>query len=251
MFGGGFNVGVNVETNKIIYNDKLSQVVDMLEYFKANSLNGMLEQIDNIITKYQLTKENQEGYLQLRKAYNSFNPFGEYDNSIMLYVLICFAFNNQIRFNSKGKYNMPFGKNRSSFNPTLREKFIVFVERLHKNGIEFNCKDFVDFEIKKFTNNDLVYCDPPYFNSTATYNENGGWTQENENDLLHILNQLHSNGVKFALSNNLTTNPVLENWAIDNGYIIHYLNGSYSNCNYQKKDKRNKDVEVLIVNYEL
>ena len=23
-----------------------------------------------------------------------------------------------------------------------------------------------------------VYCDPPCFNSTATYNENGGWTKK-------------------------------------------------------------------------
>ena len=51
----------------------------------------------------------------------------------------------------------------------------------------------------------------------------------------------------FALSNNLKyDNPLLDEWK--NKYNVHYLNGDYSNCNYQKKDK-SADCEVLITNY--
>lgn len=65
--------------------------------------------------------------------------------------------------------------------------------------------------------------------------------------MLAVLNKLNGKGVRFALSNNLKyDNPVLDKWK--NKYNVHYLNGNYSNCNYQKKDK-SQDVEVLITNY--
>ena len=45
---------------------------------------------------------------------------------IDLFILICYSFNHQIRFNSKGEYNMPFGKNRSQFNKTIEQNLINF-----------------------------------------------------------------------------------------------------------------------------
>ena len=90
-------------------------------------------------------------------------------------------------------------------------------------------------------------CDPPYYNSNATYNENNGWTEQDEKDLLNLLDQLNDKNIKFALSNNFKyNNPFLKEWS--KNYNIHYLNYNYNNCNYQKKDK-NGDIEVLITNY--
>lgn len=93
----------------------------------------------------------------------------------------------------------------------------------------------------------MIFCIviPPYFNSTATYNENGGWTNADEEDLRDML---AVSNVKWALSNNQKTNLTLKDWAKGHGYKIHYLNTTYGNCNYQKKDKT-KDTEVLITNY--
>ena len=71
MFGGGFNVGINVNANKIIYNDLSIQVVQMLEYFKKNNLEEMLKQIENWINEYELSKTNQEGFSKFRTFYNS------------------------------------------------------------------------------------------------------------------------------------------------------------------------------------
>ncbi len=108
--------------------------------------------------------------------------------------------------------------------------------------MSFNKLDF-----NSFTNEDFIYCDPPYFNSVAAYNEQGGWTEEHERSLLNLLDKLNDRGVRFALSNNLKyDNPLLEEWK--NKYNVHYLNGDYSNCNYHKID-RSKDIEVLITNY--
>ncbi|MGP1485841.1 MAG: hypothetical protein ACTTJC_07155 [Campylobacter sp.] len=50
----------------------------------------------------------------------------------------------------------------------------------------------------------------------ATYNENGGWCEQDERDLLDFLDNLNAKKVKFALSNMLTrkgkTNEILRIW---------------------------------------
>lgn len=246
LFGGGFNVGMNVNAKKIIYNDLMIQVVEILKYFKTHTIEDMLDQMDSWISEYDLSKTNQGGYLKFREYYN------QCKNPLVLYTLICFSFNNQIRFNSKGDYNMPFGKDRSSFNPSLREKFILFVSNLQNKQCNFYNQDFRDLKVEKLNGQDFVYCDPPYLITIAAYNENGGWTEKDELDLLNKLDNLNENNIRFALSNILEgkgkSNDILKEWS--KKYNIHYLSHTYSNCNYQKKDKESSDIEVLITNFK-
>ena len=239
LFGGGFNVGINVSAKEVVYNDLNLPVVEILEYIHRSKTDYILSEIDKIIEQYDLSKINRGGYLKLRDYYNK----SLFKSSIILYTLICYAFNNQIRFNSKGEFNTPFGERY--FNPTLRERFIKFSEAINNKDCKFTNADFREFIGVAFGKNDFLYCDPPYFNSTATYNENGGWTNADEEDLRDML---AISNVKWALSNNLKTNLTLKDWVEEHGYKIHYLNTTYGNCNYQKKDKT-KDIEVLITNY--
>lgn len=239
-------MSVNVKAEKVVFNDLMWQVPEMLQEFKKIGVEESLRKIDGYISSYDLSKENKEGYLALRELYNK----GKSD-PLMLYTLICYSFNNQIRFNNKGAYNMPFGKDRSSFNPTLREKFIIFVQRLQSMGIQFSSKDFRELDLDTLGENDFVYCDPPYLITVASYNENGGWGEQAERDLLAKLDTLDKAGVKFGLSNVFESkgkeNIILKEWA--KGYTVHYLDHTYSNCSYHKKDKQSKDIEVFITNY--
>lgn len=242
LFGGGFNVGINIDSKHAVYNDIETNVTNLLKHLYTNDVNEVLAAIDNLITQFNLSKTNAEGFAQLRDYYNQ-----NTSDSIAFYTLICFAFNYQIRYNKAGQFNMTFGKERSSFNPSLRAKFIEFVETLQTKDCSFLDKTFKDFDFSNLGQDDFVYADPPYFNSVAAYNENGGWTEDDERSLLEKLDELNAQGVKFALSNNLKyENPILKEWL--KKYTVHYLNADYSNCNYHKKDK-SPDVEVLITNY--
>ncbi len=245
LFGGGANVSVNVKANQIIYNDNNTQVVEILKTIKEISTEDALKYIDSLIQEYNLSKENADGFLKLRSDYNK----SENKNPLMLYTIICYAFNYQIRFNSKGEYNMPFGKNRSSFSPVLREKFIRFSEELHNKLILFYNSDFRGYDSMKASRKGFIYCDPLYLNSTATYNEQDGWTEKDENDLRTMLKSWSVQGLKWGLSNNIAINTTLADWANENRYNIHYINNSYGNSNYHKKDKSDKDIKVLITNY--
>ena len=252
LFGGGGNVAVNVEAKHIIYNDVMWHIPEMLAEFKSCGATECLRRIDNYTERYNLTQDNQEGFLKLRKLYNSAHPM----DPVMLYTLICYSYNSQIRFNSKLEYNSSFGKDRSSFNPALREKFIAFVNRLQEIDIEFFSTDFRRLGILDVLGNgDFVYCDPPYSITCATYNDGkrgfDGWTEEDDKKLFEVLDTLNGAGVKFALSNMLEckgkSNDALKAWAVK--YNIRHLDSSYGNCSYRKKDKTSKDMEILITNY--
>lgn len=57
LFGGGFNVGVNVNAEHIVYNDIQKEVVQFLNYIKGNDIEKLLCEIENYIKKYNLSKE--------------------------------------------------------------------------------------------------------------------------------------------------------------------------------------------------
>ena len=169
----------------------------------------------------------------------------------MLFTLICYSFNHQFRFNSKGEFNMPFGKNRSQWNDTMKKNLINFHKSIIDKNIIFTNNDFRKLKIDKLSCNDFVYCDPPYLITCATYNEKDGWNEQCETDLLSLLDSLNSKSVKFALSNVLfskgKTNDLLIEWS--KKYNVHHLDYTYQNCNYHTKDKSSKPDEVLITNF--
>ena len=52
-----------------------------------------------------------------------------------------------------------------------------------------------------YTDKSFFYADPPYLITCATYNEQAGWTENDEKDLLNYLEALDKKGIRFALSN--------------------------------------------------
>lgn len=247
LFCGGGNVSANVEAKKIYAYDKEKSVIDLLSNIKLHSTDYLLKELKEIINTYNLDKENVDGYLSLRNFYNEGNKEWKY-----FYCLLCHSFNYQIRFNNKGEFNMPFGKNRSSFNPSLEKKFVEFSDRLKEIDIEYIERDFRELDIDSLNENDFVYIDPPYLISVAAYNERGGWGEEEEYSLYELCDKLNAKGVKFALSNVTyhkgKQNNILIEWSTK--YNVHKLNFNYSNSNYQTKDRdNNSSEEVLITNY--
>lgn len=252
LFAGGANVAANVvsNANKVVANDYDPRVIEIYKKMQGMSTEEILSYIDNRIREYGLSKTNAEAYNNFRENFNRNIIEGHENNPLDLFILICFSFNHQIRFNNKGLFNMPFGANRSSYNDTIKQNVINFRNQI--GNIEFQSGDYADFDINSLNKDDFVYCDPPYLITNAAYNEKNGWTETNEKQLLAFLDKLNSKGIRFALSNVLQnrgyTNEILSNWA--KKYNIHHLNFNYGNSNYHAKDKSTGTTdEVLITNY--
>lgn len=252
LFCGGANVGVNSSAKSIIFNDNLVYLIDLYKAFLQNDLNDTLQYIESRIAEFELSLTNQEGFIKLRSEYNT------HRNPLDLFVLVAYSFNHQIRFNNNHQFNCPFGKNRSSYNPRTKINLIAFIKALQEKNVTFQSRNFDEFDFSALTPDDFVYADPPYLITTGTYNDGKrgftGWNEASEMKLLEILKELNERNIKFGLSNVLThkgkTNEILQEWIVQNGFHINYLNKDYSNCNYQTLDKsKNASTEVLVTNY--
>lgn len=260
LFAGGCNVAVNIDAKKIIANDISTDIINLYKFFKKSSSEKIIEKIEIIIENYELSnttkygyekyntnsssgvgKYNKKFYEKLRADYNE-NP-----SELMFYTTLIFAFNNQIRFNASGRFNTPV--NKRDFNKNMKKNLGLFIDRLNTLNISFNSKHFKDVKIPS---DSFVYIDPPYLATQATYNENGGWNETKEIELLKYMDELNAKNIKFALSNVFENkgrkNNLLIEWS--KKYNIHNLEHTYHNCSYHAKDKNtNTTQEVLITNY--
>nr|BAV59397.1 modification methylase [Candidatus Endomicrobium trichonymphae] len=199
LFCGGANVGINVSYDKIILNDSGQYIPYLFNTFKNLDKEVLFNMIYKIIDKYELSLSNKYGYkkyncnsvkglgaynkekfLKMRKDFNSYKS-KDYYYYVLLYVLIIYSFNNQVRFNSKGEFNLPVGKR--DFNTQMIKKLNFFIDRLKSDDFIFTNTDFRKFDTTALTKDDFVYCDPPYLITCASYNEQNGWTDRDEKDL--------------------------------------------------------------------
>lgn len=247
LFAGGLNVALNVPYAKICCNDVNHFVIDIYRAFQSMSIASLLACIDATIAAWELSSTNEQAYYKFRDHYN------HNQNPVDLYILICHSFNYQVRFNSRHEYNNPFGRNRSWFNPAIRQNLVRFHARLA--DMSFTALDFRKYDLAQCEPDAFVYCDPPYLITCGSYNDGKrgfeGWTEKEDNDLFAFLDEAHARGLKFALSNVVEhkgqKNSLLWQWM--QKYHTHYLNYNYNNSNYQTSGKNGGSVEVLITNY--
>jgi DNA adenine methylase/adenine-specific DNA-methyltransferase len=269
LFCGGCNVGINTKADHHIYNDVSPQLVGLLDMLSRENPSHVINTINTIIDRYGFSRTsdhnfayyggnsmkgvseyNRQKFIDLRAEFNSYRERDDY-YYILLYTLVIFGFNNQIRFNSNGEYNLPVGKR--DFNLVLQRKLEKFMLALQAQKPKIQCSDFREFDVNLLTKDSFVYVDPPYLITGATYNENSGWTERDEEDLLLFLDTLTLHNIKFGLSNVLThkgkENTILQNWIERNEYCVSQIIMDYSNSNYQVKGKDSGTQEVLITNY--
>jgi len=245
LFGGGGTVSINAQAKQVIYNDINWIVKDLLLTIAEQDIDKTVKYITKTIDKFHLNKGNKDAYIALREWYNSKEINSR--NPLDLYLLICYGFEHQIRFNSDLEFNNPCGN--SGFNQEMLEKLISFSFKAKNMNICFASADYSQFE-SEISTNDFVYCDPPYLISCGAYNDGkrgfNGWDEEQEQNLLDFLLRLHLRGVKFMLSNmadrNGECNTALNTWIQQNHFRV---------IKDTKLTKRNRQdrYEILVINY--
>lgn len=155
---------------RFIVNDINSNIInfyvllkDEYKYLKRN-----LSQIESIYNSFSDMKEKEGYYYQIREKFN------KSDNKIKtVYFLFLMkaGFNGVYRENSKGKFNVPFGKKEY-----IRIDYdnLKHISELIQN-VEFYNMDYQDFfkilKAKKIMKNAFLYCDPPYLPEDEIVNQ--------------------------------------------------------------------------------
>ena len=267
VFCGAANVGINAPAEQIVCIDNNPQLIAVLRLMQATNFDELNQRILAVVNRYGLSQSyvhgyahygadsstglgsfNKQPYLALRQAYNE--APGK-DKTLLLLVLILYGFNNQLRFNAKQEFNLPVGKR--DYNGSSRHNLANFNAITANKPVSFKVGDFRELTATQFQPDDLIYLDPPYLLGLASYNESGGWSVKDEQDLHTTLSQLDKKGVRFALSNVVEhkgeTNHLLLKWAATHHFNVHYLDHHYKNSNYQSTAKHGITREVLVTNY--
>lgn len=192
----------------------------------------------------------KEYFLNIRRSYN-IEQHDDITKTAMFIFLNRTCFNGLHRVNSRGHFNVPFGKYT---NPTICDEDLIMEDSRVLQNVEILCGDYT--QIEQFAdNNTFVYFDPPYRPLSTTSNFTS-YAKENFDDaeqirLAQFFARLSRHGCKMMLSNSdcSTHNPndtffeeLYGNFIIERVYASRSVNANPS--------KRGKLTEILVRNYE-
>ncbi len=275
LFCGGATVGLNVDAEKIYFVDKNERIINLLIYLSKQNFDAFLLKAEEIIKKYELSYSykygyslyrqqcqnqkdnnglkdyNSVGFYKLRQHYNEMQDKNSDEANMELYMLMVYAFNNDIRFNSAGEFNLPVGK--TDLNRMNVEKIRKYIERVQNIDAQFICSDFTSETMEKILcEADFVYMDPPYLLGDAVYNN--CWDNQKEYALLDFIDGLMQRKINFALSNVMSktnrVNEPLSYWCYKNQHLIDVtdIEYNYRSASYNKINRNAKEREIVISN---
>lgn len=238
-------VAFNMRFESAILNDTNPHIIEFYKQLQSSNLTPSLVRQYLEIEGESLKSAGDDGYDHFRLIRDRFNK--EFDSLDFLFLSRA-GFNGMMRFNKKGHWNIPFCKKPNRFAQAYVTKIVnqvSSVARVIKPKWEFHNSQFSDI-IPLAEENDIVYCDPPYYGRYVDYYN--GWTEEDEELLF---NQLSNTKAKFILStwhhNDYRKNDMIEKYW-DNFNIItrdHFYHSG------GKIENRNTIVEALVCNFEI
>lgn len=240
-------VAFNSGYKEAILNDTNPHIINFYKNIQQKSITAplikqYLEQEGEL-----LSQAAEDGYAHYKKVRTRFNEtFSSYD-----FIFLSRAgFNGMMRFNKKGSWNIPFCKKPDRFAPAYVTKITNQVSNVAKiikpepDWLFYN-KSFSEI-IPLATENDIIYCDPPYYGRYVDYYN--GWTEKDEAYLFRLLSETKA---KFILStwhhNDFRENEMINKfWNQFNVITKDHFYHSGGNI-----ENRRTIVEALICNFEL
>jgi len=240
VFGGAFNVGANViATKEVIYNENNKYIYGIIKWLMETDSKQIIKSIEKVIADFKLDKRAEKEYYALRDYYNK-----NTSSHLHLYILHMYGFQNMIRFNNSQQFNTPIGV--AGYSDDIKNRILHFKSKT--KTIELINKCYTKLKWEEFPLDTIFYFDPPYFITSAAYNDGkrgmNGWNGESEVELLSIISKLNQLGYKFILSNLIyhkdKTNHILLDWVHEHNFKI--IQAGISGWRYTKN-------EVLIKNF--
>ena len=240
-FMGSGVVGFNLEPEHAIFSDTNPYIIQFYKDIQSKKITSeaVKKYLENETIKLSCTLADKTSYY-----YEVRDRFNKEHNSLDFLFLQRSNFNGMMRFNSKGNYNVPFGRKPNRFNKSLITKIVNQVAWIEKiiegKDWKFICVSFTEI-FKRIKENDFVYLDPPYIGRYDNYYDS--WNEEYAR-LLAELAQNGKAGYAFSMwfQNQYRKNKHLKIWT--KGKLLtteHFYH-------LGAKDKnRNKMIEALII----
>ena len=202
---------------------------------------GVRDDVDGVIAQLldHKRKHSERHYYEVRAR----NPKSELEQAARIIYLNKTGYNGLYRENSKGKYNVPFGRYK---NPGIcdEDNLRAVAKALQRAKLEVRhfakVVDYVEA-------GDFVYFDPPYHpvSKTASFTsyDKGGFGEDGQILLAKVAEDLDALGARVVLSNSMT--PLVREL-----YAKFTIDEVFANRNVNSRaDRRGKISEALIRNF--
>ncbi|MDX2110736.1 MAG: Dam family site-specific DNA-(adenine-N6)-methyltransferase [Verrucomicrobiota bacterium] len=181
---------------------------------------------------------SSEAFYSLRSEFNETKDI--YRKSLIFVYLNRHCFNGLCRYNSRGEFNVPFGKYKKTYFPDVELRYFSDICACST----FRCQSFQE-TIETGGAGDVIYCDPPYVplsktSSFSTYSA-GGFGYNDQKELVDCCIDAVRRGALVVISNhdNETTQQLYKG-----ARIIQFEVQRFISCN---GEGRNKVPELLAI----
>ena len=241
-FVGGGALLFELAPKHAVIND-LNQ--ELMNTYKVLCDEEKFKKMCRVLNNYE-ANHSEEFYYEIRnkdRNKNTYNKLSDYTRAARTIYLNKACFNGLYRVNSKGEFNVPYGK-KTKVNTYDGNNLITVSNYLTKNDIKILNVDYKE-ALKTAKKGDFVYIDPPYDSDTTIFTNytETGFNKDSQRELASIFKELSDKGVFVMLSNYNTT--LIQELYKD--YHIHLIEAK-RNINANAK-KRGSVFEVIITNY--
>lgn len=243
-FVGGGALFFELSPKNAVINDSNEELINVFRCIKDEE---KLTKMCNELNHHE-ANHSEEYYYKIRnidRDKNKFNRLSDYKRAARTIYLNKACFNGLYRVNSKGEFNVPFGK-KLKVNTYEGQNIGIIHAYLNFNNIKILSIDFEE-AVKDAKEGDFIYFDPPYDSDTYTFNSytEDGFSKDEQIRLSNVFKNLSDRGCYVMLSNH---NTILIN-ELYKDFYIHKITAK-RNINSNGK-KRGKVEEVIITNYEI
>ncbi len=241
-------VAFNSGYKKAILNDTNPHIINFYKSVQAKEITAPLMKQHLEIEGKLLSKAENNGYEHYLKVRSRFNN-GEFSPLDFIFLSRA-GFNGMMRFNNKGHWNIPFCKKPDRFAQAYITKITnqaLTISQIIQPEPDwtFHNKSFAEI-IPLAAENDIIYCDPPYYGRHVDYYN--GWTEEDEELLFTLLSETKA---KFILST-WHHNDWRENDMINKFWNkFNILTKDHFYHNGGNIENRRTVVEALICNFDV
>jgi len=231
-FAGSGAVFLNADFEEYLIADTNT---DLINLYKQVQMHGK-DFVAYASTLFTPDNNTEAAFYALRVEFNTCTEPAR--KSALFVYLNRHCFNGLCRYNSKGQFNVPFGRYTKPVIPNVA--MLNFHEKSKRAVFEV-----ADFKVimEKADIGSVVYCDPPYAPLTATANFSSytkdGFTLDDQQALADCAKKLIDRGVPVVISNHDTefTQSIYSEAKITSFDVQRFISSDASN--------RNKAAELL------
>jgi DNA adenine methylase len=199
-FSGSLSVALNTSAEQYILNDINKDLVAIYLNLVNPNDDSFIKYCEELFIPENNTKE---AYLEFREYFNK--CANSIERARLFIYLNRHCFNGLSRYNSKGMFNVPFGKYDKPSCPS-EEMWNFRMFFLSKKLVRFTSLSFEDSSLyDELEAGDTVYMDPPYVPASDTANFTSyateGFTHQQQVQLVELAESLASRGIKVIVSN--------------------------------------------------